>query len=828
MPTRPLTAAALCLVLFVVACVAPPPLVAADPPADTTSRGNFEAVVLVENTTDPIELDIAPDGRVFFVEREGPVRVWKPDTETTEMVGFLDVEMLNEDGMLGITLDPNFSDNGWIYVYYSPAGTEPKNVLSRFTVEGDRLVAGSEKTLLEVPTQRKECCHTGGSLAFGPDGNLFLSTGDNSNPFASDGFAPIDERPGREPWDAQRSSANTMDLRGKILRIDPQPDGTYKIPEGNLFSEDEEGRPEIYVMGNRNPYRISVDQETGWLYWGEVGPDAGAADEDRGPAGHDELNQAKEAGNYGWPLFVGDNKAYHEYNFETEESGAAFDPEEPHNRSVNNTGAEVLPPAQPALIWYPYGPSDEFPELGTGGRTAMAGPVYHYDESTVGPHGLPREYDGRLFFYEWARSYFKEIELDREGNVSAIKPFLDNISVERPMEMEVGPDGRLYVIEWGPNFWGMTNEARILRIDYYPSSARPPAADIQASPSAGSVPLTVHFSAFESYGRNDSRALEYSWDFDGDGTTDATGPRASFTYEDAGQHTAQLTVTDAIGLETTVERAISAGNTPPSVAIQRPVSGGFFSYDEPVPFDLAVSDGEEASIESSRLTVEPFQVHNSHTHALPTARGSSGSFEVTADTSHGPYILKRAAELKATYTDGGGPGTTELSSSTRVVLHPKRLQAEHYDESYRASRQITGPIRDRTFYGLLQGTAGGYSVYRPINLHRIDSVTVRAAGESTGTLELRLDTPTGEILTEMEIPAAATEPAEAESEENPEEGSGGDDGPDWRQVTVPITNPGGTRDLYLVFSDVEEGANLKVDWLEFHGAGVNGEQDVGR
>jgi glucose/arabinose dehydrogenase len=823
MPTRPLWTAALSLVVLGYTAVIPASLGAANLPADTTDTGHFEKVVLVENTTDPIELDIAPDGRVFFVEREGPIRVWRPDTKTTEMVGFLDVEMLNEDGMLGITLDPDFSENGWIYVYYSPSSAEPKNVLSRFTIEDNRIAPGSKKTLLEVPTQREECCHTGGSLAFGPDGNLFLSTGDNSNPFASDGFAPIDERPGREPWDAQRSSANTMDLRGKILRIDPQPDGTYEIPSGNLFSEEEEGLPEIYTMGNRNPYRISVDQETGWLYWGDVGPDAGAADPDRGPAGHDEFNQAKEAGNYGWPLFVGDNKAYHEYNFDTEESGPAFNPNRPRNRSVNNSGVEILPPAQPALIWYPYGPSEEFPELDTGGRTAMAGPVYNYNESSVGSRGLPETYDGSVFFYEWARNFFKEVGLDGTGDITAIKPFLDEMTIERPMEMEVGPDGRLYIIEWGPNFWGMTDEARILRIDYYPSRARPPAAEIQATPRAGSVPLTVEFSAFESFSRNDDQPLDYSWDFDGNGTADAEGPRASITYEDAGRYTARLTVTEASGLTTTVEQSIAAGNTFPSVTIQRPVHGGFFSYGEPVPFDLAVSDREDASIETSRLTVEPYQVHNSHTHALPVVQGSSGSFEMTADTSHGPYILKRAAELTATYTDTEGPGSFDLSDAARAVLHPKRLQAEHYDDSYQASRQISGPIRERTFYGQLQGTNGGYAVYRPINLHRIDSVTVRAAGESDGTLELRLDAPAGEILAEMEIPAAATEQAEAESEKNPEEGSGGDDGPDWRQVTVPITNPGGTRDLYLVFSDLEEGANLKVDWLEFHGSGVNGE-----
>ena len=103
-------------------------------------------------------------------------------------------------------------------------------------------------------------------------------------------------------------------------------------------------------MGNRNPFRIAIDARTGFLYWGEVGPDAGEDGASRGPKGHDEVNQARQAGNFGWPLFVGDNKPYHDYNFDTETSGDLFDPAAPLNDSPNNTGAQILPPAQPAFI----------------------------------------------------------------------------------------------------------------------------------------------------------------------------------------------------------------------------------------------------------------------------------------------------------------------------------------------------------------------------------------------------------------------------------------------------------------------------------------------
>ena len=116
---------------------------------------------------------------------------------------------MGEDGLMGLNKDPNFAINQWIYMYYSdPEG--PKNVLARFTMRGDTLLLKSKKILLEVNTQREECCHTGGSIAWDKNGNLYLSTGDNTNPHASNGYSPSDERPGRGPWDAQKSSALSL------------------------------------------------------------------------------------------------------------------------------------------------------------------------------------------------------------------------------------------------------------------------------------------------------------------------------------------------------------------------------------------------------------------------------------------------------------------------------------------------------------------------------------------------------------------------------------------------------------------------------------------
>lgn len=435
--------------------------------AGATIDDNYRITELHGDSTDPMSLEVASDGRVFFVEKGGAVKMYDPVADATSTLAQLNVFTGAEDGLLGIALDPDFETNNWIYLFYSPSGATPKQHLSRFTLVGNQLQLASEEVILEVPTQRDECCHSAGSLAFDSQGNLYISTGDNTNPFNSGGYAPIDERPGRSAWDAQKSSSNIDDLRGKILRIHPEADGTYTIPAGNLFPADgSAGRPEIYIMGNRNPFRLSIDSETDALYWGDVGPDSDVNSATRGPRGHDEINRATSAGNYGWPYFVADNKAYNDYDFDTGQSGALFNPAAPVNDSPNNTGELNLPPAREALIWYHDDVTSEFPEFGTGGRTAMAGPVYHFDPSLQSQFKLPSYFDNTLFTYDWARRKFFEVKFDSNGDVLKINPFLpDALDNVRAIDMELGPDGTLYILEWNGGFGGAPS-SNLLRVEF--------------------------------------------------------------------------------------------------------------------------------------------------------------------------------------------------------------------------------------------------------------------------------------------------------------------------------------------------------------------------
>ena len=431
---------------------------------------------------EPTEMTILPNLDILVVQRRGEIHIYKNDSKKLQPAGFLNVYYRSakdttvnaEEGLLGICKDPDFAKNNWVYIFYSPADTSV-NRLSRFTLKDDKLDMTSEKIVLQFYSQREICCHTGGSIAFGGDGLLYLSTGDNATPFdvpknpiANHGFAPLDNRKGLEQYDARRTSSNPNDLRGKVIRIKINEDASYSIPDGNLFAKDQpDTRPEIYTMGTRNAYRLSVDQKNNFVYWGDVGPDSDKDSLDtRGPKGYDEINQARQAGYFGWPLFIGDNYAYYDYDYYTGKTLNRFDPAKPINNSKNNTGIKELPPATPAFIWYPYGNVyNQFPQMGTGGRTAMAGPVY-YADMFPGKKGLPDYYDGKLFIYEWIRNFIKVVSLQPNGDFYKMEPFMESTKLAAPVDMELGPDGKLYILEYGLGWFSKNKDCGLYRIDY--------------------------------------------------------------------------------------------------------------------------------------------------------------------------------------------------------------------------------------------------------------------------------------------------------------------------------------------------------------------------
>ncbi len=583
-------------------------------------ENRFAKVVLDEGLNEPIELAILPSGNILFIERHGAIKIYDQNEQKTIVMDSIAVSTQYtdkdgkkseaEDGLLGVQLDPNFEKNNFIYFYYSPAGDPPVNALVRYELKNEKLVRESKKVMLEVPVQREQCCHTGGSIAFDAQDNLFVSTGDNTSP-RDFNYGPNDERPGRGPWDAQKSSGNTNDLRGKVLRIHPEPDGSYTIPEGNLFPKGmEKTRPEIYAMGTRNPYRISVDKKTGYLYWGEVGPDANNDSIPYGSRGYDEVNQAKKAGYFGWPYFVGNNQPYVEYDFANKKSGEKYDPAKPRNNSPNNTGLAELPPVSPPFIWYPYAESTDFPLVGSGGRNAMAGPVFYSEDFKNAKRAFPEYYDGKLLIYEWMRGWIMAVTLDAEGNYASMEPFMGSYKFSNPIDLEFSKDGDLYMLEYGTGWFTGNPDARLVRIEYTAGN-RKPQIKTAADKTQGAVPFAAHFSSKGTVDY-DKDGLKYKWNVlspEGKSLKTFATPDMDFSFEKPGIYKVELTVSDGKGGESVSTTEVQAGNEPPSLefAITRGNTGFFFpgqSFD----YQVKVNDKEDGSTESSGISADAVSV----------------------------------------------------------------------------------------------------------------------------------------------------------------------------------------------------------------------------
>ena len=663
-----------------------------------TIDSSYQKVTLNDHPGEPMGLAVLPDRRVLHTTRQGEVRLHDPSTGLNTVAARLEVYEHDEEGLQSVAVDPDFRRNRWVYLYYSPPGGTPvdnpdtPNVnegdapvqgteadwppfrgnlrLSRFKLKGERLDLGSEQKIIDVPVDRGLCCHVGGDIDFDARGNLYLSTGDDTFPFLSDGFNTIDERPDRNPaLDSQRSAGNTNDLRGKLLRIRPKERGGYSVPEGNLFRKGEpRARPEIYAMGLRNPFRFKVDHRSGNVLLADYSPDAIAPRLLRGPAGHGRWMVIRRPGNYGWPYCVTRTAPYFDYDFATGRSAGPFPCSGTLvNESPHNTGRRELPPVVQPDLWYPLTASRLWPELGAGfGVGPMAGPAYDYRKAGGSRVRWPRHYDGVPLFYEWTRDYMREFRLDGSGALSSISPVLKSFVFDNPMDMEFGPDGALYLLEYGDGYNRENPEAQLSRIDFI-RGGHTPVPKLAARPNDGPAPLTVAFSSAGSTDA-DGDALRYRWDFESDGEVDSTEPAPSHTYSSNGVFDATLRVIDPSGRSASTSAQIVVGRVRPTIRFVRPVAGQAFQFGQAVQFEVAVTD-PEGPVDCSRVSVIYSLGHNEHAHPQTTAAGCSGVIRTVADSGHaGESNL--SGVFQAEYRGSGSDESPALTASAELVLRP--------------------------------------------------------------------------------------------------------------------------------------------------------------
>jgi len=240
------------------------------PPPPPPGGGTFVVTPVVAGLSQPTAMALAPDGRVFVCEQGGRLRVVKAGVLLPTPFVSLSVSATGERGLIGVTVDPAFATNGFLYLHYTAPTPNPHNRVSRFTATGDVALAGSEAILLELDDLSAATNHNGGALHFGPDGKLYLGVGENANGGNAQLFT---------------------NLLGKVLRLNP--DGS--VPGDNPLLAQTTGKNRlIWALGLRNPYTFAFQPGTGRLLINDVGQNT-----------WEEINLGRAGANYGWPATEG-------------------------------------------------------------------------------------------------------------------------------------------------------------------------------------------------------------------------------------------------------------------------------------------------------------------------------------------------------------------------------------------------------------------------------------------------------------------------------------------------------------------------------------------
>ena len=463
------------------------------------SAADFEKVTLDDDTQNPFELDIAPDGRVFYIERNGQVRVWKPTTETTVEIGTDPRHhepgeraarppagaRLHDDGshlpeLLGVAgqlepepslalhgrrrRDPGRLRGDHLHLAAPARAVLPHRRLARLRARRQPLhLDGRQQQPVRVRAASRRSTSGPGARPGTPSGPLRTRTTRTARSCGSCRCRTRAARRASGP--PTRSRPATCSTRRRTRRTRPCPRSTR------------------WASATRSGSR-SIRRRAGCC----------SATTDRTRARPSRTAARRGASSSTWSTSpastAGPTACATTFRTTTSTSrpasrGRSSTAPHPVNNSPNNTGLTNLPPAQPATTWHGYTERDaRFPYLGTGGAPT-GGPRYDYDPANPNTTKFPEFYDGKWFIGEWNKGWIKTATLNDDGSARGVGAFDLETGYLRPMDIEFGPDGSLYVIEWGSGFGGNNLDSGIYRIDYVGEGRRPIA---QATATPGQRP----------------------------------------------------------------------------------------------------------------------------------------------------------------------------------------------------------------------------------------------------------------------------------------------------------------------------------------------------
>jgi glucose/arabinose dehydrogenase len=656
-----------------------------------TVPSGFHDSVLYSGLTQPTNVAFADNGRIFVAEKRGTIKVFDSvDDPTPTPYADLQSNAYNfwDRGLLGIALDPNFTSNGNVFALYTynhqlgdtaaapkwandgcptPPGAATDGCvasarLSRLHTNANGVWDGIEHVLVEDWCQVHPS-HSIGTVAFGPDGALYVGAGDsagfNTKDYGQDlnpandltPDNPCGDPPASPPATALappgaeggalraqdlRTSGDPAGLDGAILRLDPATGNA--MPDNPLFASSDPNARRIVAYGFRNPFRFTFRPGSNELWIGDVGWST-----------WEEFNRVVSptapVKNFGWPCYEGFNKMP-DYdlanlticeNLYTENSKA--DPAYVYKHSDHVVANDPCPPANGSVIsgtaFYPRPVDASFPPAGGA---------------------FPTSYDGSFFFADYARNCIWSMPALGSGlpDFANITTFASGLN--GPVDLKVGPDGALYYVT--------LNEGAVHRI-----SAGPVAA-ATATPSSGPAQLHVQFNGS---GSSDPQGdtLHYAWDLDGDGAfDDAAIANPPWLYQNQGSYLARLKVSDDSGGWDITSVLVTVGPVaaPPVAHITTPLSSLTWSVGDTISFSGYATDALDGTVAPARLVWTVIIRHcpsgACHDHDLNTFDGvASGTF--SAPDHEYPSSLQ--VRLVAT-------NSHEVSSAPVIVtLQPKTV-----------------------------------------------------------------------------------------------------------------------------------------------------------
>jgi glucose/arabinose dehydrogenase/PKD repeat protein len=585
--------------------------------------------VLVANLTGPTGLAFTPDGRLLISQQSGVVRVYRngalvPAPALTIPAGSTGRICNNfENGLLGITVDPAFQDNGFVYLYYTAKRPDVVcvNRVSRFTMSGDTLSLASEAVLIDnIPAPNGN--HNGGDLKFGKDGYLYVSVGDGGCDWAGGGCQARND-----------ASRDEFVLIGKILRITS--DGG--IPPDNPFRGQGTARcnvtgmtdpgfrcQETFAWGFRNPFRIAHDPNAVGvrLFINDVGQNT-----------REEIDLAQAGGDYGWNCKEG-----------TRTNSTA--------PSCQPLPVSLVPPI------YEYDHNALVPGTSVSGCGSVTGGAFV-------PNGLWPGYDGTYLFGDYVCGAL--FVLRESGGAWSASDFATGLGANSAVTMIFGPHANGQALY----YTSYSSGDQVRKIFYDVAGNEPPVASMSASPLSGAPPLTVDFDGSASVDPDAGDTLTYFWDFgDGNPVLETSSATTSHTYTSAGTYIATLRVRDdSFAFSGPDSVVIQPGNTPPMPTIISPAAGATFRVGQTITLTGSATDAQDGTLPASGLSWRVLLNHNgTHTHPLlGPVTGNNVTF-----TAPAPEDLEATdlsfLEIHLTATDRGG-----LSAATERNFQPNRV-----------------------------------------------------------------------------------------------------------------------------------------------------------